>query len=275
MRILFIGDIMGRSGREVVIANVPRLRDELDLDFVVANGENAAAGYGITGKIADALFACGVDVITGGNHVWDQREIIPYISQQPKLLRPENFPAGTPGRGSGVFEARHGARVLVITVMTRLFMDPLDCPFAAAGRLLPKGGPRGGGADAVLLEVHGEASSERMAMGHFADGRASLVVGSHTHIPSADAQILPGGTAFQSDAGMSGDYDSVIGMKKQAAVDRFVRKLRGERLSPADGEATLCGTFVETDDATGLASHVAALRLGGRLQPEWPIPPPP
>ena len=271
MRLLFLGDIMGRSGREAVIGNVPRLRDELDLDFVVANAENAAGGFGMTGKICDALFECGVDVITGGNHSWDQREIIPYISQQPKLLRPENYPAGTPGKGFGVFPARGGRKVLVVSVMCRLFMDALDCPFAAADRLLPKGGPRGGGADAVLVDLHGEASSEKMALGHYVDGRASLAVGSHTHTPAADAQILPGGTAYQTDAGMCGDYDSVIGMKKEVAVERFVRKVRGERLEPADGEATLCGVFVETDDKTGLATHVAPLRHGGRLRPEWPV----
>ena len=271
MRLLFLGDIVGRAGRDAVIDAVPRLRQELDLDFVVANAENAAAGFGLTPKICDALFGCGVDVITGGNHSWDQREIIPYISQESRLLRPENYPAGTPGKGSGLFPARNGRKVQVLSVMTRLFMDPLDCPFAAAGRLLPKDGPRGGGANAVLLDVHGEATSEKNAMGHFADGRASLVVGSHTHAPTADAQILPGGTAYQTDAGMCGDYDSVIGMKKGEAVERFVRKLRGDRLEPADGEATVCGTFVETDDDTGLATHVAPLRQGGRLRPAWPL----
>ncbi len=271
MRLLFLGDIVGRAGRDAVIESVPRLRQELDLDFVVANAENAAAGFGLTPKICDALFGCGVDVITGGNHSWDQREIIPYISQESRLLRPANYPAGTPGKGSGLFPARNGRKVQVLGVMTRLFMDPLDCPFAAAGRLLPKGGPRGGGANAVLLDVHGEATSEKNAMGHFADGRASLVVGSHTPAPTADAQILPGGTAYQTDAGMCGDYDSVIGMKKGEAVERFVRKLRGDRLEPADGEATVCGVFVETDDDTGLATHVAPLRQGGRLKPEWPV----
>jgi metallophosphoesterase (TIGR00282 family) len=272
MKLLFLGDIVGRSGRDAVIARLPELRKSLDLDFVVANAENAAAGFGITGKICDALFAAGVDVVTGGNHSWDQREIIPYISQQPKLLRPENYPAGTPGKGVGLFAARGGRKVLVVNVMCRLFMDPLDCPFAALGQILPKDGPKGGGADAVLIDLHGEATSEKMALGHYADGRASLAVGSHTHAPTADAQILPGGTAYQTDAGMCGDYDSVIGMKKEIAVDRFVRKMRGERLEPAAGEATLCATYVETDDATGRATHVAPLRQGGRLRPEWPLP---
>ncbi len=270
MKLLFLGDIVGRSGRDAVIKRLPDLRTSLELDFVVANGENAAAGFGLTGKICDALFAAGVDVITGGNHSWDQREIIPYISQQPRLLRPENYPAGTPGKGAGLFAARGGRKVLVVNVMGRLFMDPLDCPFATLDRILPKGGPKGGGGDAVLVDLHGEATSEKAALAHYADGRASLAVGSHTHAPTADAQILPGGTAYQTDAGMCGDYDSVIGMKKEVAIDRFVRKIRGERLEPAGGEATLCGTYVETDDATGLATHVAPLRQGGRLRPEWP-----
>jgi metallophosphoesterase (TIGR00282 family) len=271
MKLLFLGDIVGRSGRDAVIERMPDLRKSLDLDFVVANAENAAAGFGMTGKICDSLFASGVDVITGGNHSWDQREIIPYISQQPRLLRPENYPAGTPGKGFGLFAARGGRKVFVVNVMCRLFMDALDCPFAALNRILPKEGPKSGGADAVLVDLHGEATSEKTALGHYADGRASLAVGSHTHAPTADARILASGTAYQTDAGMCGDYDSVIGMKTEIAVDRFVRKIRGERLSPADGEATVCGTYVETDDKTGLATHVAPLRQGGRLRPEWPV----
>jgi metallophosphoesterase (TIGR00282 family) len=271
MRLLFLGDVVGRSGRDAVKRHLPVLRKELALDFVAVNAENAAAGFGMTPKICDTLFEAGADVITGGNHSWDQREIIPYISSEKRLLRPVNYPSGTPGIGAGLYTARSGKKVAVINVMCRLFMDPLDCPFAAVDRLVPKNGPKGGGADAVLVDVHGEATSEKMAMGHYLDGRASMVVGSHTHSPTADAQILPGGTAYQTDAGMCGDYDSVIGMKKEGSVDRFVRKMRGERLAPADGEATLCGVFVETDDATGLATHVAPLRQGGRLRPEWPI----
>lgn len=271
MRLLFLGDVVGRSGRDAVCGLLPGLRRDLDLDFVVVNGENAAAGYGLTKKICDDMFEAGTDVITGGNHSWDQREIISYISEQPRLLRPENFPAGTPGKGVGIYPARGGRKVMVVNVMTRLFMDPLDCPFVALNRLLPKaGGPKAGGADAVLVDLHGEATSEKMALGHWCDGRSSLVVGSHTHAPTADAQILPGGTAYQTDAGMCGDYDSVIGMEKVAAVERFVRKLRGERLVPASGEATLCGVFAETDDATGLAVRVAPLRIGGRLAPAMP-----
>ena len=268
MRILLCGDIVGRAGRLVVTENLPRLRADLALDFVVVNGENAAAGFGITDRICQELYASGVDVITTGNHVWDRREIIPYIAEDRRLLRPLNFPKGTPGRGAGVFATRDDRRILVVNAMARLFMDPLDDPFAAVEEELAAS-PLGA-VDATVVDFHGEATSEKMAMGHFADGRASLVVGTHSHVPTADAPILPGGTAYQTDAGMCGDYDSVIGMQKDAAIARFVRKMPGERLQPADGPASLCGVVVETDDATGLARRVAPLCVGGRLAPQWP-----
>jgi metallophosphoesterase (TIGR00282 family) len=272
VRILLCGDVVGRSGRAAVTENLPRLRRELALDLVIVNGENAAAGFGITDKICADLYAAGVDVITTGNHVWDRREIIPYIAGDRRLLRPANFPAGTPGSGSIVVTLGQGRRALVINLMARLFMDALDDPFAAADALL-SGHPLGaaaGGVDAVVIDFHGEATSEKMAMGHFADGRASLVVGTHSHVPTADGLILPGGTAFQTDAGMCGDYDSVIGMQKQAAIARFTSKMPGERLQVAEGPGTLCGVVVETDDATGLARRMAPLRLGGRLSQHWP-----
>jgi metallophosphoesterase (TIGR00282 family) len=269
MHILFCGDVVGRTGREAILRHVPRLRDELALDFVVVNGENAAHGFGITAEMCAEFYAAGVDVLTTGNHVWDKRDIIAAIDGDPRLLRPANVPPGTPGRGEAVFALPDGRRVLVVNVMARVFMDPLDCPFIAVGGALDAH-PLGREVDAALVDIHGEATSEKMAMGHFADGRASLVVGTHSHVPTADAQILPGGTAYQSDAGMCGDYDSVIGMRKGPAVARFLRKMPGERMEPADGEATLCGLVVETDDATGLARRVAPLRLGGRLAPHWP-----
>lgn len=271
MNLLFCGDIMGRSGREAVIGRIPDLRRRLSLDLVVANGENAAGGYGITEKICQEFYAAGVDCLTTGNHVWDQREIIAYIDRDPRLLRPLNYPKGTPGRGASLFTTRTGRKVLVVNVMTRLFMDALDDPFAALEPVLAQH-RLGATAHAVIVDVHGEATSEKMAMGHYCDGRTSLVVGSHSHVPTADAQILPKGTAYQTDAGMCGDYDSVIGMKKETAMARFVRKLPGERLMPAEGEATLCATFVETDDATGLARRIAPVRLGGRLAPAFPEP---
>ncbi len=269
MRILLCGDIVGRAGRSVVIENMPRLRRDLGLDFVVANGENAAHGFGITDKICEELYAYGVDVITTGNHVWDKREIIPYIDRDPRLLRPVNFPPGTPGKGHGVFGLPDGRRLLVVNAMARLFMDAIDDPFAAVDRLLADY-PLGA-VDAILVDFHGEATSEKMSMGHFCDGRASAVIGTHSHVPTADAQILPKGSAYMTDAGMCGDYDSVIGMQKETAVARFVRKMPGDRLQAAEGEATLCAAFVETDDATGLARRIAPLRLGGRLQPQWPL----
>lgn len=264
MRVLYCGDVLGRAGREAVHETVPKLRESLKLDFVVVNGENAAHGFGITGKMCEEFFGCGVDVITLGNHAWDQKEIISFIDSEPRLLRPRNYPAGTPGRGANVYTLANGKKILVIQVMGRLFMDPLDDPFAAAEAELSRW-PLGASVQAVILDIHAEASSEKMALGHFADGRASLVVGSHSHIPTADAQILPKGTAYQTDAGMCGDYDSVIGMKKEPAVLKFTRKLPGEKLSPAEGPGTLCAVFVETDDRTGLAKRIEPVRIGGRL----------
>jgi metallophosphoesterase (TIGR00282 family) len=269
MRLLFLGDIVGRSARTAVLRQVPILRDRLALDFVIANGENAAHGFGITQKIVEELAECGVDCITTGNHVWDQREIIATIDAEPRLLRPANFPPGTPGRGAAILPAKGGRRVLVVNLMARLFMDALDDPFAAIERQLADlAMPRD--VDAIVLDFHGEASSEKMAMGHHLDGRVTLVVGTHTHVPTADLQILPHGTAYQTDAGMCGDYDSVIGMQKEAPVARFLRKMPGDRLTPAEGIPTLCGVFVETDDATGLAVRAEPLRLGGRLSAAWP-----
>jgi metallophosphoesterase (TIGR00282 family) len=268
MRLLLCGDVVGRTGRIVVAETIPRLRRELALDFIVVNGENAAGGFGISDKICQELYAVGVDVITTGNHVWDRREIIPYIAGDPKLLRPANFPKGTPGNGSGIFEAPGGRRVLVVNLMGRLFMDALDDPFAAIETVLAE--QRLGAVDAIIVDFHGEATSEKMSMGHALDGRVSLVVGTHSHVPTADTQILPRGTGYMTDAGMCGDYDSVIGMQKEAAIARFVRKMPGERLQAADGPATLCGVIVETDDATGLARRIAPVRVGGRLAPHWP-----
>ncbi|SJZ37668.1 hypothetical protein SAMN02745126_00730 [Enhydrobacter aerosaccus] len=266
MKVLFCGDIVGRAGRDAVTKNVPRLRRELGLDFVVANGENAAAGFGITAKICAELHNGGVDCITTGNHVWDQRDIIPYLAQDKRLLRPVNFPPGTPGWGSNVFETARGHKIVVMNVMCRLFMDAIDDPFRAVDTELAKYS-LGRSAQFILVDVHGEATSEKQSMGHHCDGRASAVLGTHSHIPTADHWILPGGTAYQTDVGMCGDYDSVIGMKKDVAVQRFIRKIPGERLSPAEGEGTLCAALVETDDKTGRARSIRPIRIGGRLSP--------
>jgi metallophosphoesterase (TIGR00282 family) len=264
MRILFLGDIVGRSGREAVEKSLPRLRETLRLDLAIVNVENASHGFGCAPAMADALFAAGADVLTLGNHAWDRRELAGYIETQPRLLRPLNFPPGTPGHGSVVVDLPDGRRALVLQAMGRLFMEPNDDPFRMTAELLGKY-RLGVTVDAIVADLHGEATSEKMAFAHSFDGSVSLVVGTHTHCPSADHQILPGGTAFQSDAGMCGDYDSVIGMEKGVAAARFWRKLPGERLSPADGEATICGVFVETVPGTGLAKRIEPIRLGGRL----------
>lgn len=264
MKILFCGDIVGRSGRDVVKAHLPRLRRAWAIDFVVANGENAAGGFGITAKICAELFEAGIDAITGGNHSWDQREALAAIEREPRLLRPQNYPAGTPGRGAAVFDAGAGRKVLVLNVMGRLFMDPLDDPFACVERELAAH-RLGRSVQAIVLDVHAEATSEKMAMGHVVDGRVSLCVGTHTHVPTADHVILRGGTAYQTDIGMCGDYDSVIGMEKSIPIARFTRKLPTERLSAASGSGTLCAVLVETDDSSGLATSIVPVRIGGVL----------
>jgi 2',3'-cyclic-nucleotide 2'-phosphodiesterase len=269
MRILFIGDIVGRSGRAIVVERLPGLVRDWKLDFVAINGENAAGGFGITEAIYQDLVDAGADVITGGNHSWDQREALVFIERAPRLLRPINYPAGTPGRGVALLEAKNGARVLVANAMGRIFMDPLDDPFAAIDRELTAC-PLKARADAIIVDMHGEATSEKQAMGFFCDGRASLVVGTHTHVPTADHQILPQGTAFISDVGMTGDYNSVIGMEKEEPLSRFLRKISGARFEPALGEATLCALAVETDDRTALAKRVAPVRLAGRLEEARP-----
>lgn len=269
MRILFLGDVVGRAGREAVAAALPRLRAGLRIDLAVVNGENASHGFGLAPDMAEALFAAGADAITLGNHAWDRKELIPYIAQQPRVVRPLNFPPGTPGAGSVVVELADGRRALVLNAMGRLFMDALDDPFRGTAEVLAKH-RLGGTVQAIVADFHGEATSEKMAYAHSFDGAVSLVVGTHTHCPSADHTVLPGGTAFQSDAGMCGDYDSVIGMAKEGAAARFWRKMPGERLHPADGEATVCGLFVETDDRTGLALRVEPVRQGGRLSQTVP-----
>lgn len=269
MRLLFCGDVVGRSGRSVIAEHLPSLREKLSLDFVIANGENAAGGFGITHKICQELFDSGVDVISGGNHSWDQREALGFIDREPRLLRPHNYPAGTPGRGVGVFKALRGKKVMVLNVMGRLFMDPLDDPFGCVEQELAKQ-RLGGTVDVIVLDFHAEATSEKMAMGHVVDGRVSLCVGTHTHVPTADQMILPGGTAYMSDVGMCGDYDSVIGMDKTVPIARFTRKLPTERLSVASGAGTLCAVLVETDDASGLAMRIAPLRVGGCLSQTEP-----
>jgi hypothetical protein len=269
MRILFLGDVVGRSGRQAVIEQLPGLRERYALDFVVVNGENAAGGFGITEPILTELLDAGADVVTTGNHVFDQRETLVFIERQDRLLRPINFPAGTPGKGAGLFKTKTGADVLVVNAQGRVFMADLDDPFRAVERELEACGLKTG-ADAIVIDFHAEATSEKEAMGHFVDGRATAVIGTHTHVPTADEQILRGGTAYISDAGMCGDFDSVLGMDKQEPLTRFLTKIPTGRFAPASGEATLCGVAIEVDDQTGLAQAIAPLRLGGRLSQTEP-----
>jgi metallophosphoesterase (TIGR00282 family) len=268
MRILFIGDIIGRTGRDVIAAELPTIREKLALNFVIANGENAAGGFGLTRAIANDLFATGIDVITTGNHWADQKEILGFIDDEDRILRPINYPPGTPGKGAGLFETRGGHRVLVVNPMGRVFMDSLDDPFRAVESQL-EACPLGEGADAIVIDMHAEATSEKMAMGQFCDGRASLVVGTHSHVPTADAQIFPHGTAYQTDAGACADYDSVIGMEKFEPVQRFLKKMSSSRYSPASGPGTLCAVYVETA-TNGLATRIEPVRVGGRLKQSMP-----
>ena len=267
MRLAFFGDVVGRPGREAVLDYLPSLRADLELDFVVVNAENAAGGFGLTSSIAEEFYAAGADCLTLGDHAWDQREALTYIEREGRLLRPVNYPpsANAPGKGANLYTLGDGRRVGVVLAQGTVFMrQTLDNPFNAVDAALTDM-PLGMVADAVIVDMHCEATSEKMAMGHHCDGRASLVVGSHTHVPTADHQILSGGTAFQSDAGMCGDYDSVIGMKKENSIERFLTQLPGSRYQPAEGAGTLCGVFVETDDATGLAKRINPVRMGGRL----------
>jgi len=268
MRLLFVGDVVGRSGRAAITQRLSGLKRDWKLDCVIVNGENAAGGFGITEAIYNEFVDAGADVVSGGNHSWDQREALVFIERAPRLLRPINYPAGTPGRGATMVEA-NGRRVLVINVLGRIFMDPMDDPFAAVERELTAC-PLGTGADAIVVDIHCEATSEKQAMGHYCDGRASLVVGTHTHAPTADHRVLPGGTAFQTDVGMTGDFDSVIGMAKAEPLNRFIRKIPSGKFEPASGPATLCGIAVETDDTTGLAVRCAPVRIGGQLHEARP-----
>jgi hypothetical protein len=269
MRLLCVGDVMGRAGRRVVEKYLPRLIEEHSIDFVVMNGENAAGGFGITEAICGELLDMGADVITTGNHVWDQREALVFIERQPKLLRPINYPRGTPGKGANVFTARNGARVLVMNAMGRIFMDALDDPFAAIEREL-ESCRLGADVDAIIVDFHAEATSEKLALAHFLDGRVSVVFGTHTHIPTADHQVLAGGSAFMSDLGMCGDYDSVIGMDKDEPLRRFLTKIPSSRFEAASGEATFSALAVEIDETSGLARAALPVRVGGRLAPATP-----
>ena len=270
MKLLFLGDVMGRAGRAAVEARLAGLRADWGLDFVVVNGENATSGVGLSPDHAKALLAAGADCVTLGDHAFDQKDMLSFIEKEPRIIRPLNYAKTAPGKGARLYEAKGGRRVLVAQALGQVFMKrAFDDPFSAVDAVL-RSHPLGGMAQAIIVDMHCEATSEKMGMGHWCDGRASLVVGTHTHVPTADAQILGGGTAYQSDAGMCGDYNSVIGMDKLEPMRRFVTGMGKERFTPADGEATLSGTYVETDDRSGLATKVRMVRLGGRLEQAQP-----
>ncbi|HVW94012.1 MAG TPA: TIGR00282 family metallophosphoesterase [Devosia sp.] len=269
MKLLFLGDVVGRSGRDGVSERLPGMIADYSFDCVVINGENASHGRGLTEPHYEALKAAGADVVTLGDHAFDQRDTLTYIERAPSLLRPINMAPGTPGRGATLIETRGGYRVLVITALGRVFMGPADDPFRAVEAAVAAC-PLGEQADAIILDFHTEATSEIQGMGYFLDGRVSLVVGTHTHIPTADARILKGGTALMADAGMCGDFDSVIGVDPEEPVNRFLTGISNGRFTPAEGEATLCGVAVETDPATGLARRVSPVRIGGVLSQARP-----
>ena len=265
MKILFLGDVVGRSGRDAVVKHLKQLKKEWALDFIVVNGDNAAAGFGITPAICKEFYDAGADCITGGDHIWDQKEIVPYLSTEKRLLRPQNFPARTPGRGHNIYTNAAGKKVLVIHLLGQVFhREHSECPFAAADAILDTI-KMPAAVSAIVVDFHAEATSEMMAMGKYLDGRVSMVVGSHTHVPTADARILPKKTAYQTDAGMCGDYDSVIGFAPEGPMEKFLSKIpKFGKLEPASGEATLCGLLAETDDATGLARECKTI--------QWPSP---
>jgi metallophosphoesterase (TIGR00282 family) len=266
MKLLFLGDVMGRAGRAAVAERLPRLRADWGLDFVVVNGENASQGAGITGDHAKILLAAGADCVTLGDHAFDQKDMIQFCETEGRIIRPLNFSRMAPGRGAKVFTATQGRRVLVLQALGQVFMKrPFDDPFSAVEAVL-KTHPLGGSVQATIVDFHAEATSEKMAMGHWCDGQASLVVGTHTHVPTGDAMILSKGTGYLTDAGMCGDYDSVIGMEKLEPLRRFITGMNSQRFEPAAGEATLSGVYVETDDRTGKAVRIAMVRQGGKLQ---------
>ena len=266
MRILFVGDVVGRAGRMAVIERLPGLRSALELDAVIVNAENAAGGYGLTAALANDLFTAGADLLTMGNHLWDQRELVAHIDKEPRILRPLNLRPGTPGRGVAELTTAAGQRLMVAQVLGRLFMHLADDPFRALDEALRRH-VLGGTAQAIIVDVHAEATSEKVALGHYLDGRVSAVLGTHTHVPTADARVLPGGTAYMSDVGMTGDYDSVIGMDKAASVRRWTSDVPGPRLEPAAEEASFCAALIETDGRTGRARAIKPVRLGGVLSP--------
>ena len=264
MKILFLGDVVGRSGRSAVIRNLPTIIEINKIDFSIVNAENATSGMGLSVKHAKEILEIGADCITLGDHAFDQKDMLQFIETEHRILRPLNFSKSAPGKGSNIYADRRGRKLLVSQVLGQVFMKrPFDDPFSEIDGILSKNIWRWGAS--ILVDIHCEATSEKMAFGHFCDGRVSAVIGTHTHVPTSDAMILPNGTAYQSDAGMCGSFNSVIGMDKSEPLRRFVTGMSKERFTPADGEGTVCGAIIETDDKSGLANSIEMLRVGGCL----------
>ncbi len=268
MKILLCGDIVGKSGRKSIEDNLPTLIKENEINFVIVNGENAANGFGITKKICEEFYSYGIDVITTGNHVWDQKEIIKHIEKDKRLLRPCNFAKGTPGNGFGVYQLKNNEKIIVINVMCRLFMDSLEDPFKSVDELLDSLVDKVDD-PLIIIDIHGESTSEKMAIAHYFDGRVTAIFGTHTHVPTSDLQILEKGTFYQTDLGMCGDYDSVIGMKKEISVKRFTHKYLKPRLETAQGEGTLCGVLIEIDVIKKTVINFDQIILGGKLSKRY------
>ena len=268
MRILFLGDVVGRSGRTAVLQNVPLLREQLRLDVVIVNIENAAGGFGMTPEICEDFFGEHIDILTSGNHFFDQKQIKDYLDWQPRLLRPLNYPKEMPGKGVVCYELLNGQSIVVVNAMGRLFMpSPLEDPFEAVENILATYRLKEKGVDAIIIDMHAETHSEKVTLAHLVDGKVSGVFGTHTHIPTADARILSGGTGFISDVGMCGDYDSSVGMNLDISLARFRKDPSFPRLQPAGGPASLGGVYLETDEETGLAHKIYPFRWGRILEP--------
>lgn len=260
MRIIYTGDMVGRPGREAIFNNIAKLREMYNFDVLIVNTDNAAHGFGVTPGICRDLLEKGVTAIVTGDHVWNQREIIPFLDECKQIVRPLNYPDNLPGCGAREIELVNGKKIVVAEVVGRLFMEAVDCPAQAMDRLL-KIYTLGKNINAIFVDIHAEATAEKIAFGHYLDGRVSAVIGSHTHVPTSDTMILPKGTAYQTDAGMCGDYSGVIGFDIQAPIDRLCRRYTGSKLAPLNGRGTLFGTFIETDDKTGLALKIEQIRL--------------
>ncbi|HJQ26096.1 MAG TPA: TIGR00282 family metallophosphoesterase [Blastocatellia bacterium] len=257
MKVILIGDVVGKPGRRALLANLKRLKTEHEAEFVVANVENAAEGTGVVPKVGDEILGAGVDVMTSGNHIYDKREVIGYIENQPRLLRPANYAPETPGRGVWLGSTQSGTPVAVINLQGRVFMPPSDCPFRTADRLVAELSSR---ARVILVDHHAEATSEKQALGRYLDGRVSAVVGTHTHVQTADEHVLKGGTAYITDLGMTGPYESVIGVQSDLIIGRFLRGMP-TRFETATDDAKLCGVVVEIDERSGKATHIERFQV--------------